>query len=118
MARRKAEHDQKVDSYQEIPTAETDLTQYPTRIGGTASAVRTVDGAAQLITRIDEDSVTAGTFYVGKAVSGASESGSVWAVKRIIVQDNAGKLGVHIDWADGNTDFDNDYSNREALTYS
>lgn len=54
------------------------------------------------------------TTYLGYADAGSLTSASVWAIKRIIETGN----DVSITWADGNTDFDNIWDNRLALTYS
>jgi len=50
--------------------------------------------------------------YYGQAVIGSATSSAVWQIKKI---DNT--TGVVITWADSNSDFDNIYDNREALTY-
>lgn len=61
--------------------------------------------------RLDEASAT--ITYVGEAAPASSEAAAVWRIKRI----NEAS-GVSITWADGNTNFDNVWANRAALTYS
>ena len=72
-----------------------------------------------LITFIDTDTGGGGfgdITYIGKALPGTAESASAWQIKRINA-DIAGNV-VQIQWADGNTDFDNQWSQRDFLSYS
>ena len=62
-------------------------------------------------TRIDDSSVP--VVYSGEAESGAAESDHVWRIKRIDVS-----VGAVVTWADGNTNFDNAWSDRTSLSYS
>jgi hypothetical protein len=50
--------------------------------------------------------------YVGKAVIGSADGSAVWQIQRI---DETS--GIVIKWADGNSNFDNIWSNHLALTY-
>lgn len=68
---------------------------------------------ADFLVMLKVDSVDANISYTGKALPGALQSNSVWQIKKI---DETS--GVEITWADGNTDFDNVWNNRESLTYS
>jgi hypothetical protein len=52
--------------------------------------------------------------YVGCATVGSSESAEVWQIKRI----NDTGSGFTIEWADGDTNFDNNWSQRGSLSYS
>ncbi len=63
-------------------------------------------------TRIDEASST--VTYFGFAPVGSSESSSVWKIKRLSVSGSITKL----EYADGNINYDNNWSNRASLTYS
>ena len=63
-----------------------------------------------LTVRLDE--ATATLSYYGRADAGALTGAAVWQIKRIDTS-----AGVVIDWADGNTDFDNVWDNRAALSY-
>ncbi len=63
-------------------------------------------------TRVDEASST--VTYFGFAAVGSSESSSVWKIKRLTVSGSITKL----EYADGNIDYDNQWSNRAALSYS
>ena len=51
--------------------------------------------------------------YIGKATTGASESASVWQIFRM---DETS--GLKIEWADGNSNFDNIWSDYASLSYS
>lgn len=51
--------------------------------------------------------------YQGWADPGTSQSTSLWRIRRI-TSDND---DVYIDWADGNSNFDNSWANRQTLTY-
>ena len=50
--------------------------------------------------------------YIGEAAAGSLTASAVWRVKRLTNADNT------IIWADGNTNQDNIWDNRVALTYS
>ena len=63
-------------------------------------------------TRIDEASST--VTYFGFALVGSSEASSVWKIKRLLISGSITKL----EYADGNTNYDNNWSNRASLTYS
>jgi hypothetical protein len=65
-------------------------------------------GDGELAVRIDE--LTTYT-YVGYANPGTSEASAAWRVKRIT------NATGNILWADGNSNFDNVWANRVALTY-
>jgi len=64
-------------------------------------------------TRIKEDSGNADITYIGNAALGTAESASLWQIKRLDSTTGLIKL-----WADGNDDFDNQWSTREAGSYS
>jgi hypothetical protein len=69
-------------------------------------------GATEYETRVDEPSST--TTYVGQASVGSDISDSVWRIKRILVSGTE----TIIEWADGDSNFDNVWNNRASLTYS
>ena len=71
--------------------------------------IETADFATQLIV----DSVYPDISYAGKALAGSATSSAVWQIKKINESS-----GVVITWADGNTDYDNIFNNRESLSYS
>lgn len=52
--------------------------------------------------------------YFGFALVGSSESSSVWKIKRLTVSSNITK----VEYADGNINYDNNWSNRASLSYS
>lgn len=62
--------------------------------------------------RLDEPSV--GVTYAGEAVVGTAGSAASWRIKRIT---ESGTTTV-IEYADGDTAFDNIWDNRASLTYS
>jgi len=52
--------------------------------------------------------------YKGEAVAGSSQSSPVWRIKRMDIVNN----DISTIWADGNTNFDNVWSDRLILSYS
>ena len=60
--------------------------------------------------RIDEFSDT--IVYVGHADPGSSESDSVWRIKKINLDT------ISVTFADGDSEFDNSWSDRYGLEYS
>ena len=66
---------------------------------------------SQYTLRLDE--ATSVITYIGEAAAGASESASVWRIKKIDMTS-----GIIIKWADGNTNMDNVWTNRTSLNYS
>ncbi len=65
----------------------------------------------QYETRMDEPNST--TTYVGQAAPGSSTSDAVWRIKRILISGTE----TIVEWADGNSDFDNVWNARASLTY-
>jgi len=63
-------------------------------------------------TRLDE--VSDVLSYVGEASPGTATSAAGWRVKRI---DETGG-DIVVEWADGDSDFDNVWDNRASLSYS
>jgi hypothetical protein len=53
--------------------------------------------------------------YKGEAAAGSLESASVWRIQRLTVQSDG---DMEVLWADGNTQYDNQWSNRLSLSYS
>jgi hypothetical protein len=68
--------------------------------------------AQGLALRLD-DTTTPSVTYVGEAVPGTGAGTSAWRIKRI---DETS--GLVISWADGNSNFYNNWNNRASLTYS
>ena len=58
------------------------------------------------------DTVSA-TTYIGDAQPGALSADPVWRIKRVVETGS----DAEIKWADGNSDFDNIWTNRLALSY-
>lgn len=52
--------------------------------------------------------------YIGEAPVGADEGSPVWRIYRLT---NSGTSTLKKQWADGNSNFDNIWSNRTSLTY-
>ncbi len=50
--------------------------------------------------------------YIGNAVPGSADAAAVWQIKRLTNADNT------IIWADGNSNFDNIWTNRAGLSYT
>lgn len=63
-------------------------------------------------TLVDEASAT--VTYVGEAAVGSSLSTALWRIKRLT---QSGTV-LLIEWADGNSNFDNIWDNRASLSYS
>lgn len=59
------------------------------------------------------DEVDANTMYVGYAEVGSATSGAVWQIKKIAKSGNV----TTISWADGNSLYDNVWTNHTSLTY-
>ena len=53
--------------------------------------------------------------YIGLSLPGASESGSVWQIRKLIY---TGNNVTKILWAGGNNNFDNSWTNHASLSYS
>lgn len=66
-------------------------------------------------TQIDDVS-TSGVTYIGKAGIGSSASSPVWQIQKI--DESGSPISAVITWADGNSNFDNVFSNRTSLTYN
>jgi len=60
------------------------------------------------------DEVSSSTAYLGKATVGASQGSGVWAIQKLAFVGNS----VTVTWADGNSSFDNVWTNRASLSYS
>lgn len=78
---------------------------------GSGNAVLPI--STSLAVRYVVDTVTATTFYLGKATPGTATSSASWSIMRI--DESAGTVTT---WADGNADFDNVWDNRQSLSYS
>ena len=100
------------------PDADGNLRQVFRLDVGTGTGEALVSGGSPLPTetklyavRLDEVSTTLN--YVGEAVPGTADGAAAWRIKKIDMTS-----GVVLTWADGNTNFDNIWSNRAGLTYS
>lgn len=69
-----------------------------------------LDPQQKFALRLTEDGTNT---YIGQANPGASINDAVW---RIFRMDTA--TGLIIEWADGNSNFDNTWSNYASLNYS
>jgi hypothetical protein len=78
--------------------------------GGTRQ-LSTNDFASVRALRLEEASAT--VTYVGEAEAGTATSAAAWRIKRISTAS-----GTSIQWADGDTLFNNVWDNRAGLTYS
>lgn len=68
---------------------------------------------SQYALKIMDDSVHPDTIsYVGESNAGSIENNPVWRIKRLDMTS-----GMVITWADGNTNMDNIWNNRENLLY-
>ena len=66
-----------------------------------------------LAVQVAEDSGDSNLLYVGEADPNTATSASAWRIKLI-----DSTTGVIITWADGDTNFDNKWDDRESLTYT
>lgn len=66
--------------------------------------------AVQLAVDSGDSTIT----YIGKAVAGSTSSSAVWRINRMT--DTSGDLSIQ--FADGDSNFDNVWDNRESLSYS
>lgn len=85
------------------------------RVNSSGEFITTGGGGASAstyATRVDEASAT--VTYVGEAQPGVAAASALWRIKRITV---SGVVTL-IEWADGNSDFDNVWNNRASLSYS
>lgn len=53
--------------------------------------------------------------YIGKATAGSAKSTAVWQIKKLTWD---GNNLTDIQWANGNTNYDNVWNNRASLSYS
>lgn len=78
----------------------------------TNNSIRTT-GSSPYASMID-DYTTTNVTYFGYAAAGSLTSSAVWRMK---IFDETGDYLI-IKWADGNSDFDNEWDNRASLSYS
>jgi hypothetical protein len=57
------------------------------------------------------------TLYIGRAEPGSLESASVWSISRSVIASGDDNDTVQT-WADGNSNFDNDWDNHLTHSYS
>lgn len=72
-------------------------------------------GPTMYTTQIDDVS-TSGVTYLGRATIGSSTSSAIWQIQKI--DESGTPITTVITWADGNSNFDNVWSNRTSLTYT
>ena len=88
----------------------TNSTNIPERPNGIDSRIENIEIDDALKTIIDEqDSAT----YIGKAHCGCNTDSPHWQIRRITVEDST----TTIEWADGDTLFDNVFDDRATLIY-
>lgn len=76
-------------------------------------ATMTSQISAMPLTTILDDPTSSTISYVGAAMPGSNQADPVWRISRL---DET--VGAEIKWADGNTNFDNIWNNRNLLNYS
>lgn len=81
--------------------------------GALLDELRILNGSYAMQVAVDSGDST--ITYQGWAVPGTATTGSTWRIRRI-TDDGAGN--VSIDWEDGDRSFDNQWSTREAGSYS
>ena len=90
---------------------EAELVDHETRI-----TILESETVATLAQRVD-DTTSSTIFYFGEALPGQLNSNATWRIQRITFI-TPGEDDVEIEWADGNSNFDNVWNNRLALVYS
>ncbi|MDH3291562.1 MAG: hypothetical protein OEO20_11525 [Gemmatimonadota bacterium] len=86
--------------------------------GVTIEGVLLKDGeieVAKKALRLDDTGVTPKLLYLGKAAPGSAEGSAVWAIQRITFASDG---DADVEWADGNGNEDNIWTNRLAISYS
>lgn len=80
-------------------------------------ATQTIAGSVTALTPTyakHYDQASASIAYIGEATPGSSNASSVWRIQRLtFTGDN-----IDIQWAEGNSNFSNSWSNRAAHTYT
>jgi len=66
-----------------------------------------------LATRFLPDSADSNIYYAGFAPIASVENAAVWQIQKIDFTN-----GVEVYWCDGDQSYNNNWTNREALTYS
>lgn len=69
--------------------------------------------AAPIRASLRLDTASATETYVGEAAVGQGEDNPAWRIKKLTT---VGSI-LKIEWADGNDNFDNVWTNRASLTY-
>lgn len=80
--------------------------------GPTVAEVKRYEVGVGLQTKIDLSPATA--VYIGKAQVGEEVTATAWQLKKITLL----ATSVDIQWADGDSDFDNVYADRASDSYS
>jgi hypothetical protein len=75
---------------------------------------RNWDGSSDSAPSVRIDNPSSSVTYVGEAGDAAVENSSVWRIKKIVCVSDT----LTVTWADGNTNFDNNWTNRASLSYS
>lgn len=77
------------------------------------NVLRRVEYDGPYALRVAVDSGDSNVTYVGKAAPGSLTSTQTWRIQKI--DETSGTI---ITWADGDTDYDNEWDERENLSYS
>lgn len=94
-----------------ITGLQANLDDHETRI-----TVLEADAVAIFAQRID-DTTASTVYYFGEAVPGTLDAVSLWRISRITFI-TPGEDDVDIEWAEGNSNFDNIWDDRLGLAYS
>lgn len=98
-----------------LPTGTTDLQNSTTIVhSGVEEYGLVITNPFDILAAKIVDSNTAGTVYTGYALTGSVTTAPSWAIKRAVTAVNVETTT----WADGNTNPDNIWDNRAALSYS
>lgn len=79
-------------------------------------------GYVHYITRVEEDTVVANTYYIGHSRPRTAAATAGWRIMKCVLTGAgsaaAGDTSVTVFWANGDDRFDNVWDNRQSLSYS
>lgn len=112
---KKRDSDGKVIDLPKEEAEQADITARAKRVMSVDQTGNYVSPSGETSLALQMDEADGGITYVGEAVIGSTSSSAVWRIKRL---DEGGDPELIIEWADGNSDFDNIWDNRADLSYS
>lgn len=86
-----------------------------TTVNNLSSRVEDLEMGVSLALKYDQDADPPTLAYLGQALPGTADSSAAWRIQKLTFGSGG---DVTVEWADGDADFDNVWSNRASLTYS